>query len=221
MGLFVSIGLTRYSYKRACENSWLEIVMQGHTWKKSGRRNVAQVYLVETGELLFTYTSQDPHERDFNLVGFNTTSSSVIPSIANVTINEETNGVIGHCYGTTPFDYCLKGYVWPYDGLQIEATVNGTTWRLRNRYDHWSFNNVPMVILHDSDPAGNLGEVVMQTSIKDPTRCTRIKVCVAKSARSRGPGGMITPDVLTAAAWALTKVGVYGVRCTKPSSVHP
>jgi hypothetical protein len=218
MGLYIAPRVQKKAFNHACDDAWLEIVMTGHTWEYSDGRNIAQVFLVETGELLFTYTSEDPHKRDFNLVGLNAINPSVLPSVANVTINEETNRVIGHCYGTTPFDYCLTGYVWPYDGLQVEATVNGTTRWLRNRYDHWSFGNVPGVIMHDSDPAGNLGEVVLHTSIDDPEVCTRMKMCVAKSAKTRAPEGIISPDIMVAAAWALTKVGAYGVHCTKPSS---
>jgi len=205
--------LSRSTYAHACDSDWLEIVLTAHTWKTAAGRNIASFSLAETHELLWTWTSNDPFQNDFNLVGLNSTSPSLLPSLSNVTINHDTNEIErAWCYNST--NKCATGYVWPFDGLFFEVQFNGTLTRMRNRYRDWTFDSIPSVIMHRVDENGQLGERLMQTSVKNSKACKQIKVCVSHAMRRQD--GIVDPDVLVAAYWLLHKQAVYARRCTKP-----
>jgi len=214
LGWIVGATEARSTYAHACSSDWLEIVLTPHTWKTAANRNVATFSLAETHELLWTWTSNDPFQNDFNLVGLNSTSPSLLPSLSNVTINHDTNEIErAWCYNST--NKCATGYVWPFDDLFFEVQFNGTLTRMRNRYHDWTFDGIPSVIMHRVDENGQLAERLLQTSVKNPDVCKQIKVCVAHAMRRRE--GFVDPDVLVAAYWLLHKQASYARRCTAPS----
>ena len=191
--------------------------MTAHTWKTAARRNVATFSLVEPRELLWTWTSNDPFQNDFNLVGLNSTNPSLLPSLSNVTINHATNELErAWCYGTT--NQCATGYVWPFDGLSFEVQFNGTLTRMRNQYREWSFDNAPAVIMRRVGENGQLAERLMQTSIQKPNACRHIKVCVSHAMRRRE--GVVDPDVLVAAYWLLHKQAISSRKCTAKKPMY-
>jgi len=209
--LLIADIVSKSTYAHACDSDWLEIDMTAHTWKTAATRNVATFSLVEPRELLWTWTSNDPFQNDFNLVGLNSTNPSLLPSLSNVTINHDTNELErAWCYGTT--NQCATGYVWPFDGLSFEVQFNGTLTRMRNQYREWSFNNAPAVIMRRVDENGQLAERLMQTSIQKPDACRQIKVCVSHAMRRRE--GIVDPDVLVAAYWLLHKQAISSRKCT-------
>ena len=211
MGWIIPAILSRSTYAHACDSDWLEVLLNAHTRSNPTGRNVATFLLVETREVLWTWTSNNPFENDFNLVGLNSTNPSLLPSLSNVTINHATNELErAWCYGTT--EQCATGYVWPFDGLSFEVQFNGTLTRMRNRYHDWSFDNVPSVIMHRVDENGQLAERLMQTSVGNPKPCNQLKVCVSHAMRRRD--GVVDPDVLVGAYWLLHKQAIYARKCT-------
>ena len=211
LGWIVTAVVSRSTYAHACDLDWLEIVMTAHTWKTAATRNVATFSLVEPREALWTWTSNDPFQNDFNLVGLNSTNPSLLPSLSNVTINHATNELErAWCHGTT--NQCATGYVWPFDGLSFEVQFNGTLTRMRNVHREWSFAHVPSVSLHRVDENGQLAERLMETSIQKPGACRQIKVCVSHAMRRQK--GVVDPDVLVAAYWLLHKQAISSRKCT-------
>ena len=208
--IWIGSGVTRSNYTHACDSDWLQVLLTGHTYEHATQRNVATFSLVETGETLWTWTSNDPFENDFNLIGFNSTNPSLLPSLGNITIDHSTNELArAWCYNTA--SQCATGYIWPFDGPFFEIQFNGTLTRMRNRYRDWSFMDVPGVILHRVDEKGQLGERLIQTQAGS---CERMKVCVSHAMRRRD--GVVDPDVLVAAYWLLHKQAIRATKCSKP-----
>jgi len=203
--------VSEQSYAHACDSDWLQVVLTGHTYEHAAQQNVATFSVVETGETLWTWTSNDPLEDDFNLAGFNSTTPSLLPTLSNITIDNRTNEISrAWCRNSTK--QCATGYVWPFDGLSFEVQFNGTITRMRNRYDYWSFDNLPSVIMHRVDENGQLGERLLQTSVESPKTCGQLKVCVSHAMRRRE--GLVDPDVLVAIGWLLEKVVFHRTHCT-------
>jgi len=201
--------LTKSSFAHACDSDWLQISLTGHTYANASGRNIAEFSLVETGELLWTWTSNDPFQNDFNLVAFNSTNPSLLPSLGNITINHATNELTrAWCYNKTTS--CATGYVWPFDGLSFEVHYNGTLSRMKNRYRNWSFDNAPSVLMHRVDEDGRLAERLMHTSI---ARCQRMKLCVSHAMKRQD--GIVSADTLVAAYWLLHKQAIYATKCTR------
>ncbi|KAH7107334.1 hypothetical protein BKA62DRAFT_129824 [Auriculariales sp. MPI-PUGE-AT-0066] len=200
------------AYAHACKNDWVEVLLTGHRYDAPAGRNSATFTLVNTGETLWTFTSSDPHERDFNVFALNSTAPSILPALGNITINEETNQLFGRCYGST--DVCSEGSVLPYGGLQFEVSYNGTISRSKNQYNDWSFQNVPSVIMHREDGDEKLGDRLLQTSIDDPSNCAQLKLCISHAAQR--PDNLLSAEALVQTAWFLQKLALRATRCTKP-----
>ena len=197
------------AYEHACDSDWIQITLTGHTTAGVAERNIASFSLVSTGELLWTWTSNDPFENDFNLVGLNSTSPTLLPALGNVTIDHATNELTrAWCYNDT--SQCATGYVWPFEGLFIEVQCNGTLTRMKNRYRDWSFMNVPGVIMHRVDDNGRQRERVMQTY---SSGCREMKICVSSAMQRQT--SIVDPDVLVAAYWLLHKQAAYSAWCTR------
>ena len=197
---------SRSTYAHACDSDWLQIVLTGQTYGHEKKLNTAQFSLVETGELLWTWTSNDPVENDFNLASLDSTSTSLLPSLGNVTINGTTNELTrAWCYNTT--NQCATGYVWPFDGLFFEVQFNGMVTRMRNKYHGWSFENIPGVIMHRVDEKGALAERLLHTLSGS---CKDLKLCISDAMRRRDR--IFDPDVLVVAYWLLQKQAAYAIR---------
>ena len=192
-------------YPHLCQNDWLKITL----FAQDNSRNIATFSLVATGETLFTFTSYDPNQYEFKLVGLNSTAPSVLPSLSGVTYNTTTNHIAATCYNST--DTCATGYVWPYDGLEFGISYNGTTSTSRSLYNDWSFNRVPSVIMYRREPDGKIGERILQTTFVYPRSCARQKICVTQAAQMSD--GSVSPETLVQAGWLLDKLVPYAVSC--------
>jgi len=123
-------------------------------------RSQATVLQELQNETLWTWTSNDPFENDFNLAGLNSTSPALLPALGNITIDHAENELKwAWCYDET--NQCTTGYVWPFGCLFIEVQFNVSLTRMMNRYQDWSFMNVPGVIMHCVDDNGSRRERVM------------------------------------------------------------
>jgi len=205
------------AFTHACDKDWIEILLEGHTSSHHDlNRNIATFKLVETGETLFIFTSQDPVEEEFSLLtSHSPTSPSVLPSLSTITIDHSTNQITSTCYGSG--QECLSGYVWPYNGLFFELRVNGTMSRTRNRYHDWSWDNAPSVILHSVDANDRLGDRTLQTSVAPHKPCENLKLCVSQEVRQRS-GNVLPSDILVSAGWLLHKFARYTLTCSKHST---
>jgi len=205
------------SYARACENDWIEILLEGHGHYNYLDPSIATFKLVETGEVLFSFTSQDPVEERFKLVPTSmSTTSSVLPSLSNVTIDHRTNHITGVCYGSD--QQCRYGYVWPYDGLFFELWTNGTVNRMRNLYTDWSWNGAPSVILNTVEPGNKVGDRILQTSVARNKPCQYLKICVTKEVEQRSQN-ILGPDILVSVGWLLHQFARHTHVCSVSTTV--
>ena len=208
LGLISAKAVRLNLYPHVCQNDWLQITLQGQDQAHTG--NIATFSLVETGETLFTFTSNgpDPDQYEFKLVGLHSAAPSVLPSLGVVT--SRNFNITGTCYNST--DTCATGYVWPFNGLDFVTSSNETTLVARSLYKNWAVGGVPSVIMYRRGPDGNRGERILQTTYVNPRDCAEQKVCVAQAARMSD--GSVSPETLVQAGWILNQLALNAIPCT-------